>query len=120
MPDQWCQAIRVTDAVLQHGDARPWAAELLQPWRAGWRVVRLGAQQNPVARLCSVGIGQGANWNLDRAFRALDDEPLDGASETGDDIVAIDRAEQSGDDTADAAEADDGNARSLWTLSIIA
>ena len=78
----------MTDAVLQHGDARPWAAELLQPWRAGWRVVRLGAQQNPVARLCSVGIGQGANWNLDRAFRALDDEPLDGASETGDDIVS--------------------------------
>jgi hypothetical protein len=32
-PDQGRQPIRMTDAILQHGEARLHPTELLQPWR---------------------------------------------------------------------------------------
>jgi len=47
--------------------------------------------------------------NLDRAFRALDSQLLDGMPDAGDDVISTGRAQQAGDDAADAAEADDGD-----------
>jgi hypothetical protein len=82
--------------------------------------VRLGTQQNPIHRLRLGRIGQRPKANLNRALRSFDDQPLDRAPDAGDDIVPIESSQQSGDDSADAAKADDGNARSFWTLSVIA
>ncbi len=110
----------MSDAVLQHGHSGIWAAEPGEPRRAGRRVVRLGAQQNPVARLCLAGIGQGAHGNVNRALRPLDNEPLDRAPDTGDDIVPVDRAQQTGDHAADAPETDDADRYTPGILNAIA
>jgi hypothetical protein len=82
--------------------------------------VRLGTQQDPSHRLRLGRIGQRPKANLNRALRSFDGQSLDRASDAGDDVVPLKGSQQSGDDTADAAEADDGNARSFWTLSAIA
>ncbi|MCP1846721.1 hypothetical protein J2R80_000544 [Bradyrhizobium sp. USDA 4541] len=110
----------MADAILQHRDARPRPAQPLQPGRARFRVLRLGRQQHPVDRRSRCRIGEGAQRHFHRAFRPLDREPIERPPDTGDHVMLVDRAQQAGDDAADAAETDDGDGLAVgWSCHCV-
>ncbi len=104
----------MTDAVLQYGNARRRRAQAMKPRRRRFRLVRLGAEEDPVGGLGLRWIGQRAQPHLHRAARLLERQPLDRPAHTGDDIVPPGRGEAPGGDAADAAKSDHGHRQTLF------
>ncbi len=79
-------ARQMADAVLQHGDARRWPAQVAQPGRGAARLVRLGAKEHPVNRCGRRGIGQGTQRKLVDARRCFERKASDRLPQAGDDV----------------------------------
>ena len=102
-------ALDVTDAVLQHRDARRRRAEAGEPGRDRLGVLRLGGEQHPVDRRGRSRIAEHAQRRLDGALRHFQREPIERPSGAADDVVPAGVGQRRGGDAANAAEAQDGD-----------
>ena len=104
-------ALDMADAVLQHRDARRGRAQPRQPRRGCRGLMRLGAQHDPVGRLRDLsGIGKRSERQFGRARRRLKRQSLDRLARARDHMMAAGGDKAASHGSADAAEADNGDA----------
>jgi len=95
----------MVDTVLQHRNPRRSIAQPLQPRRSLWRVLDLGAEQDPVDTRRLRRLSQNLERQFDAFIGAVEHEAPNRLAHAGDDVVTIGRTQACRSNTADASQA---------------